>query len=78
MPYRRYDVEDQEKYDNVISAIAASLDIPEDSIESYFIMALDGTPELKVGSDMEDVNELVALAVVFIEQVTGRKVAFED
>jgi hypothetical protein len=71
-------VNDRDRWKKTIKNVGEILSLPPEKILNYIVLAYDGTPEMKADTDIPDVKDVVALVMVFLEHVTGKKVHLDD
>lgn len=78
MPVEFENVNDRKRWEKALKNIGEILDLPPENVKNYLVLVYDGTPELKADTDISDVKDVVAMTMVFLEHITGRKVNLED
>jgi len=71
-------INDRARWELAIKNVAAILELKPETVKNYLVLVYDGTPELKADTDIPEVTDVVAMVMVFLEHITGRKVTLED
>jgi hypothetical protein len=71
-------ITDRARWETAVKNVAEILELPPENVKNYLVLVYDGSPELKADTDIPDVRDVVAMVMVFLEHVTGKKVNLED